>query len=87
MRRDKGLPAISQHDRYWVAVDKERGLDAEGSINDGREAVGPIMAATCEAADARAIPADHQPVSVMLDFVDSQRAGRWLRVLKAGTVR
>jgi hypothetical protein len=30
-----------------------------------------------EAADAQAIPAHHQPVAVMLDFVNPERAGRW----------
>jgi hypothetical protein len=59
MLRDKGLPAIGPDDRYWVAVDKERGPDAEGSINDGREAVGPVMAVAREAAEPRAIPAHH----------------------------
>jgi len=32
-----------------------------------------------EAADPRVIPANHQPIAVMLDFVDPQRAGRWPR--------
>ena len=50
--------------------------DAVGSVNDGREAVGPVMAVAGEAADARAIPAHHQPVAVMLDFVNPERAGR-----------
>ena len=40
------------------------------------EAVGPVMAVAGEAADALAIPAHHQPVAVMFDFVDPQRAGR-----------
>jgi hypothetical protein len=52
-------------------------LDAERGINDGREAVGPVIAAACGAADARAVPADHQPVAVVLDLVNPQRAGRW----------
>jgi hypothetical protein len=34
------------------------------------------MAIAREAADAGAIPAHHQPIAVMLDFVDPQRAGR-----------
>jgi hypothetical protein len=56
---------------YGLAVDQERrGLDAVGSINDGREAVGPVMAVAREAADARANPAHHQAVAVLLDFVD-----------------
>ena len=40
--------------------------DAVGSVNDGREAVGPVMAVAGEAADARAIPAHHQPIAVCL---------------------
>ena len=52
-------------------------LDAERGINDGREAVGPVMAVAREAADARAIPAHHQPIAVVLDLVDPERAGRW----------
>ena len=50
--------------------------DAVGSVNDGREAVGRVMAVAGEAADARAIPAHHQPVAVMLDIVNPERAGR-----------
>jgi hypothetical protein len=34
------------------------------------------MAVARETADARAVPAHHQPVAVMFDFVDPQRAGR-----------
>ena len=43
---------------------------------------GPVMAVAREAADARAIPAHHQPRAVMLDFVDPERAGRWPRRLR-----
>ena len=47
-----------------LAVDQERlRLDASGSINDSREAVGPIMAVACEAADARAMPVQRQPIA------------------------
>ena len=53
--------------------------DAEGSLNDCEEAVGPIVAVPREAADALTIPPHHQPIAVMLDFVDPQRAGRWPR--------
>jgi hypothetical protein len=68
---------------HRLAVDQERRcLDAERSINDGREAVGPVMAALGEAADARAVPAHHQPVAVVFDFVNPQRAGRWPRHLR-----
>ena len=45
-------------------------LDAESGVNDGRKAVGPVMAVAREAADALAIPANHQPVAVVLDFVN-----------------
>ena len=41
------------------------------------EAVGPVMAFAGEAADARAVPAHHQPVAIVLDLMDPQRAGRW----------
>ena len=51
-------------------------LEASGGIDDGREAVGPVIAVAGEAADAHAIPAHHQPVAVVLDFVDPERAGR-----------
>ena len=54
-----------------LAVDqKRRRLDAECSVNDGRETVGPIMAVTREAADALAIPAHHQPVAVVHDLMN-----------------
>ena len=43
------------------------------SFNDAREAVSPVMTVAREAADPRAIPAHHQPVAVMLDFVAPQR--------------
>jgi hypothetical protein len=68
---------------HCFAVDQERRcLDAAGSLNDGREAVGPVMAVAGETADALAISAHHQPVAVMLDFVDPCRAGRWPRHLR-----
>jgi hypothetical protein len=51
-------------------------------LDNGREAVGPVMAVAGEAADARAVPAHHQPVAVMLDFVNPQWAGRWPRHLR-----
>ena len=51
---------------------RQRGID------DGREAVGPIMAVAGEAADPRAIPAHHQPIAVVLDLVNPERAGRRL---------
>ena len=44
-------------------------------IDDGREAVRPVIAVAREAADARAIPAHHQPIAVVFDFVNPQRAG------------
>ena len=43
-------------------------------INDGREAVRPVMAVAREAANALTIPAHHQPVAVVFDFVNPQRA-------------
>ncbi|SIO47391.1 Integrase core domain-containing protein [Bradyrhizobium erythrophlei] len=42
----------------------------------------PVVTIAGEAADARAIPAHHQPVAVVLDFVDPERAGRWPRHLR-----
>jgi hypothetical protein len=43
---------------HRLAVDQERdGLDAERGINDGREAIGPVMAAAREAADPWSVPA------------------------------
>ena len=65
-------------DDHHLAVDQERRrLDASSGVNDSREAVGPVMAVAREAANARAIPAHHQPVAVVLDLVNPQRAGRW----------
>ena len=55
-------------------------LDAVRGFDDCREAIGPVMAVAGEAADARAIPAHHQPITVMLDFVNPQRAGRSRRL-------
>ena len=41
-----------------LAVDQERlRLEAGGGFDNSREAVRPVMAVACEAADARAIPA------------------------------
>jgi hypothetical protein len=36
----------------------------------------PVMFAAREAADARAIPAHHQPIAIVLDFVNPHWAGR-----------
>src|SRR6185436_10823379 len=52
-------------------------LEAERSVNNGREAIGPVMAVAREAANTRAIPAHHQAVAVVLDLVEPERAGRW----------
>ena len=38
--------------------------------------VGPVIAVARDAADARAFPAHHQPIAVVLDFVNPERAGR-----------
>ena len=65
-------------DNYRLTINQERcGVDAEGGINDSREAVSPIVAVAGEAADPRAIPAHHQAVAVVLDFVNPQRTGGW----------
>ena len=37
----------------------------------------PHGSAACEATDPRAIPAHHQPIAVVFDFVNPQWAGRW----------
>jgi hypothetical protein len=56
-----------------LAVDQERlRLEAGGGFDNSQEAGRPVMAVACEAADARAIPAHHQPIAVMLDFVNPQ---------------
>ena len=48
---------------HGLAVEQERlRLEAGGGVNDGGEAVGPVKAVAGEAADARAIPAYHQPL-------------------------
>jgi hypothetical protein len=54
----------------------------DGSFNDGREAVGPVMAVSGKAADPRAVPLHHQPVAVVFDFVDPKLVGRWPRHLR-----
>jgi hypothetical protein len=38
-----------------------------------REAVGPVIAIASEAADARAIPAHHQSIAVVLDVMNRER--------------
>ena len=69
-------PAVISGD-YDFAVDQERMcLKASSGFDNGREAVGPIVAVPREAADAQAIPARQQPIAVVLDFVNPQRAGR-----------
>ena len=47
-----------------------------------RGAVSPVIAVAGEAADARAIPAHHQPIAIVLYFMNPQRAGRWLLRLR-----
>ena len=71
-------------DNHDLAVDQERGgPEMRGSFDDSREAVGPVIAVTGKAADdAGAIPAHHQPIAVVLDFMNPQRAGRWLLRLR-----
>ena len=62
---------------HGLAVDQERmRVDAKRGVNDGGEAVGPVMTVAGEAVDAPVIPAHHQPVAVMLDFVNPQLTGR-----------
>jgi hypothetical protein len=62
-----------------LAVDQERlHLEALRSVNDSREAVAPVMTAAREA-DAQAVPAHKQPVAIMLDLMNPERARRWPR--------
>jgi hypothetical protein len=49
--RKSGIPS-SPVIAAFAADQERRGLDAEGSVNDGREAVVPVMAIAREAADA-----------------------------------
>ena len=56
------------------------------SVDDGRETAGPVVAVTREAADAQAIPAHNQPVAVVLDFMNPERAGRGLATFDGDTV-
>ena len=71
---------------HGLAVDHERlRLEAERSMNDGREAVGPVMAVAGEAMNASIIPADHQPVAVVFDFMNPKLAGRRNRHLGGPT--
>ena len=70
-RRGRSRPRPSiRNDDAWMRL---------AASNDRRETISPIMAVASEAADPLAIPAHHQPIAVMLDFVDPQRAGRWPR--------
>ena len=43
------------------------------------------MAVAREAADVRAVPPHHQPIAVMLDPINPERAGRWPRRLRRQT--
>ena len=49
-------------------------VDAKRGVNDGGEAVVPVMSVAGEAAHAPVIPAHHQPVAVTLDLMDDQIA-------------
>jgi hypothetical protein len=76
LRSARKSGVVACDDRF--AVDQERRrFDAEGSGNDGREAVGPIVAVAGEAADAGAIPAHHEAITIVLDLMDPQRPGWW----------
>jgi hypothetical protein len=56
---------------YWGPRDRDPG-----------EFFRPVMAVAGEAANPRAILAHHQPITVVLDFVNPERAGRWPRHLR-----
>jgi hypothetical protein len=80
-RMEVRCPVVAGDHR--LAVDQERRcLEPGGCLDNGREAVGQVMAVAREATDARAVPAHHQPIAVMLDFVDPRWAGWWSRHLR-----
>jgi len=62
---------------YDFAVDQERvSLKAGGGFDNRRKAVGPVVAVPGETAHAQAVPAHHEPITIVFDFVNPQRAGR-----------
>ena len=69
-RMKVGLPS-SLTTTASPSIRKDAALCA-GHINYRREAISPIVAVACDAADALAIPAHHQPITVMFDFVNPQ---------------
>ena len=77
----RGSPASRRRGRSPTSpsIRNDDALMRSSGVNDSREAVGPVMTVAREAANARAIPAHHQPVAVVLDLVNPQRAGRWPR--------
>ena len=68
-------PVLAGNHGLSVAQERMR-VDAERGVNDGAEAVGPVMTVAGEAVDAPVISAHHQAVAVMLDFVNPQLNGR-----------
>jgi hypothetical protein len=66
-------PVIAGDDRLTVDQERRR-PDVSGSVDDTCEAVGPVMVIAGEAANAGAIPAHHQPVTIVFDFVNPERA-------------
>ena len=59
---------IATDDR--LAVDQERlRRHPGGGLDDGREPVGPVISAACEAPDPRAFTPDHQPEAVVLNLM------------------
>ena len=68
-------PVLSgNHD---LGIDQERvRLKASGGFDNGREAVGPVIAVAGEATDPRPSRRTIKPVAVVFDFVNPQRTGR-----------
>jgi hypothetical protein len=62
-----------------LAVQRER-LRAQlgGYRSDGGIAFGPVMTASGEQAHTLAVPADDQPIAVVLDLVHPAGPERWL---------
>jgi hypothetical protein len=69
-------------DDYDFAVDQERVCLKAGDFDNGRKAVGPVVAVPGETANAQANPAHYKPIAIVLDFVNpgaSRKAAGYLR--------
>src|SRR4051812_21396328 len=82
-RVEVGRPIVASDHGFTVYQERRCPRTRAAALGDGREAAGPVVAVASEAADtARAFLAHHQPVAVVLNFVDPQRAGRRPRHLR-----